>query len=42
MVLRRKLSDVGADNALLTQNFLMVKARLSEVKPPCNHHVTAM
>ena len=29
--LRRRVSDLSADNALLTQNFMMVKARLSDV-----------
>ena len=29
--LRRKVSDLGADNALLTQNFLMVQSRYREV-----------
>ena len=31
MRLRRKLSDLSADNGLLTQNFLMVQARYREV-----------
>ena len=29
--LRRKLRDVGQDNALLSQNFVLLKARLTEV-----------
>lgn len=29
--LRRKMQAVHADNALLSQNFMMVKARLSDV-----------
>ena len=29
--LRRKVQDLGADNALLTQNFMLLKARLTDV-----------
>ena len=31
LTLRRKLQGVHADNALLTQNFMMVKHRLADV-----------
>ena len=31
LTLRRKLQGVHADNALLTQNFMMVKNRLTDV-----------